>query len=246
MSAYPTSPKAVEKLLIRALRSDNPRIVNLMNRGDMGVETSYVEQFPEKQTVRLGHLQVHRMTEGADRLGPNTEGRTMSRVRTGIYVRDDRDPSRKWRRIEHHTVTRWIDTTTPPLPTFERTWRSFYVPGRIDQGVIHCAGGVGRTAMLLFRLSFQSFLDRANAAHRYVSPQEASNFLDDLITEARTLRGNQVMPDMEQIRVLRQSCQMAVQNQRAPQPHPPGFVPWGPMPQHMAMPMPPHRPPRRH
>ncbi|MCZ2495792.1 hypothetical protein GN316_03390 [Xylophilus sp. Kf1] len=217
MTRYPVRTRDVAAMLKCALRSSAPRIVNLMNPGDMGIPHSYVDRMPEGRPCRIGPLDVVRQTVGRQALGPNGHGGDLVQVRTLLHVRDRSQPLHPWRTIDHEAIQGWVDTARLPPRTFEHLWRSIYQPGRIDQGVVHCAGGVGRTPTLMWRLAFQSFLDQANRQGRLVTRAETANFLDKLTQEARAMRGNQVLPDEGQIRMLYESCLAYLPYQRVAQ-----------------------------
>jgi len=215
MTRYPGRTVEVAAMLQKALQSPSPRIVNLMNPGDMGVHHSYIDRMTEGRTCRVGHLDVWKQTLGRKKIGTDGRGGEVAHVRTRLHVRDPAQPLQPWRVVEHHAFPGWKDTKTVPPETFGRMWRSLYEPGRIDQGVVHCAGGVGRTPTLLWRLAFQSYLDRANRQGRTVSQPETASFLDQLTQESRAMRGGQVLPDPGQVRMLYDSCLRALPRQKA-------------------------------
>lgn len=213
MTRYPASDHDVADMLRSALQSHRPRVTNLMNRGDMGIDDSYVDALPEGKVCRVHDLEVFKVTRQPRYMGPNTENEPVWQERATLYVRDRGDRKSEWRPVEYNAFSKWLDTTAPPPATYERMWRALYVRGMQHWGVMHCAGGVGRTGTLLFRLVFQSWLDAANARGQRVSPAQAEHFLSDMITRARTLRGQQVMPDDGQRRLLYESCMRAVRRQ---------------------------------
>lgn len=214
MTRYPVHTQDVADMLQSALQSPSPRVINLMNPGDMNIHHSYVDRMPEGRSCRIGHLDVWKQTVGHEGMGSNGHGGQITHVRTLLHVRDPSQPLQPWRTVDHHGFPGWLDGTAPPPETFERMWRSLYQPGRVDQGVVHCAGGVGRTPMLMWRLAFQAYVDQANYQGRWVSPAETANFLDQLTQEARAMRGGQVLPGDAQIRMLYESCLHALPYQR--------------------------------
>ncbi len=217
MTRYPVHTQDVANMLQSALHSPSPRVINLMNPGDMNIHHSYVDRMPEGRSCRVGHLDVWKQTVGHENMGSNGYGGPIIHVRTMLHVRDPSHPLQPWRTVDHHAFQGWLDTTTPPPETFERMWRSLYEPGRVDQGVVHCAGGVGRTPTIMWRLAFQAYLDQANLQGRWVSPAETANFIDQLTTEARAMRGGQVLPAEGQIRLVYESCLRALPYQRVAQ-----------------------------
>lgn len=215
MTAYPHDSRQVADMLKRAMKGAQPRIVNLMNPGDGGIDQSYIDKMPEGRTCRIGPLRVRKTTIGQEDIGSNGHGGRIQHVRTRLMVRDEKSPNREWRAVDHHAFNGWIDTTELPPETFGRMWRSLYEPGRTDQGVMHCAGGVGRTPTLLWRLIFQQHLDSARRRNVHLSPAHRATFLHDLTAEARMMRGPQVLPDEGQLRMLYASCLRAVPYRQA-------------------------------
>lgn len=234
VTEYPRTPQAVANMLKKAKLSPHPRVVNLMDPGDMGIRTSYVDDLPEGVPTQVGDVWVKKISGIRESMGPNSAryGATQIEHETAtLLVFDPNKPSEGWSPVEYHAFKNWRDTTSLPPQTFERVWRSLYVPGRTYMDVIHCAGGVGRTGTVLLRLLGQVFLDQRSAAGNPATPQDIANFVRDMTILLRQLRGPQFLPDDGQIKMVHESMlasmDVPVPGHEWPQPMP--FMPVPPM-----------------
>jgi protein tyrosine phosphatase len=208
MTRYPETNQQLESLLSSVMPSKNPLIVNLMNRGDMGETQSYVDKLKLNETQRWGRYEVRKTSEeNKNTIGDNGQGGHLTNEHHVLQVRDTTDPASSWKKVDYNHINNWEDTTTLPPETLKKTfeilqkalYKNVAKGERPDPPSINCAGGVGRTGVVMGMNGIDQFIKQQNSSGRTVSPLEAENALAQLINDMRDMRGTQVLPDKEQV-----------------------------------------------
>ncbi len=223
MTQYPGNDKEVADMFRSAIRNAPPggaRVINLMERGDLkaaGFGTqSYVDALPEGKPTRVGDLEMIKTTKkSGEPIGRNLKGETIRHDVCSVKVRDTKDPSGTWHDVRYDAVDHWTDTKAMPLRSFDNLCSALHDPKRDGNfGMVHCAGGIGRTGTYALRDMARRHIERENAAGRHVEFKEILSDIRQWTLEMRDLRGPGFMPDSMQLDMVMHSVHGLCARQR--------------------------------